>query len=306
MWRFLRAAVVRPRSLGLAAIALPTLRLSSAPVDLSSSIDSRNPFERIGDDLDRTLRDTVDTGGVEGSVRRRPPRKSTKGETMSLAVLSANVSVYLLWWIPNPRFQQFMLNYFTTSYEQMTSRGLGGALTTVSSAFSHMQLWHLGANMLALASFLPRCVDGRSTRQTPKLTEAGLAAMYLTAGVLSSIGSNLFSQFVGSNARGLGASGALFGVLAYYTASYPDSRVLLMFIIDMSARDALLVGSVINAGLMASTWRAARTGTRGTAVDGAAHLVGTVVGLCWYYWKQSEWEPPSASSPARRVLRNED
>lgn len=34
---------------------------------------------------------------------------------------------------------------------------------------------------------------------------------------------------------GLGASGSLFAVISYYTLSYPDARLLFMFVVDVNA-----------------------------------------------------------------------
>lgn len=67
--------------------------------------------------------------------------------------------------------------------------------------FSHMHLWHVGLNMVALMSFVPRCIDGPSSKRAPKLSPGEFWAMYLTSGVASSIASNLFSRFIDSGAR---------------------------------------------------------------------------------------------------------
>ena len=58
---------------------------------------------------------------------------------------------------------------------------------------------------------------------------------YLASGVLSGLASTLFSIALRSPQRSLGASGALFSVLGYYTLSHPDNRVVIMFIFDMTA-----------------------------------------------------------------------
>ena len=55
--------------------------------------------------------------------------------------------------------------------------------------------------MMALVSFLPRCIDGRSTKQAPKLSVNEFWAMYLVSGVASSVASNLFSHFIRSDSR---------------------------------------------------------------------------------------------------------
>jgi membrane associated rhomboid family serine protease len=104
----------------------------------------------------------------------------------------------------------------------------------------------------------------------------------------------------------LGASGALFGVLAYYSASYPDSQLLLMFVIQVSARDAMLGATVVNGLLMLSHWNAARRGTRGIMIDGASHLVGTIVGYAWFLWAQSQWRPRTAAPRYVQRFRDDE
>jgi hypothetical protein len=155
---------------------------------------------------------------------KRPPRPPSTGDILSVSLLASNAAVYFMWWAPWPRFNQFMLDTFTTSYNQMTREGVRGALTTLTAAFSHTQLWHIGCNMLTLMSFVPRCVDGRHTRSTPKLSLNEFVQMYgvtlyalswelecishpsllpfrvryLTTSVASSIGSNLFAKYNGT------------------------------------------------------------------------------------------------------------
>lgn len=45
----------------------------------------------------------------------------------------------------------------------------------------------------------------------------------------------LIPRYLHTTCSSLGASGSLFAVLSYYTLSYPDSRILFLFFIDMDA-----------------------------------------------------------------------
>jgi len=152
------------------------------------------------------------------------------------------------------------------------------------STYSHSSFLHLAANMMGLWSFSPRLMAWRaSSQQAPRLTPSEFLALYTGAGVSASLASNLFMRSLGQPRPALGASGAIFAVLTYYSLSLPDSRVLFLFVFNMSSLDALLGATAVNALLCAQEVRAARLGRAGPLFDGMAHLAGSAVGAAAYY-----------------------
>ena len=55
------------------------------------------------------------------------------------------------------------------------------------------------------------------------------------SGVGAGLASTAFHVAIRSPQRALGASGALFAVVGYYTMTHPDARVLILFLFDMTA-----------------------------------------------------------------------
>lgn len=125
-----------------------------------------------------------------------------------------------------------MRHWFTTSAVHLL-RGPHGIITSLTSSFSHREIWHLGMNMIALVSFGPRLIDGRSSVQAvserkqqmppdtplspfgnsaqttahphsrvspmqPKLNTAEFLSFYVASGWLSGMASNMFSAAVRS------------------------------------------------------------------------------------------------------------
>ncbi len=80
--------------------------------------------------------------------------------------------------------------------------------------FLHESLMHLGFNMFALGSFMPSLLRVWSAKR--------VWALYFASGLA---GAAAYLPFMGSNGSMLGASGAVFGVLAAFTAFTPSGAV---------------------------------------------------------------------------------
>lgn len=99
--------------------------------------------------------------------------------------------------------------------------------------FLHESLMHLGFNMFALGSFMPPLLRVWTAKR--------VWALYFASGLA---GAAAYLPFMGGNSSMLGASGAVFGVLAAFSAVYPKAPLSLMFIpVPVQAR--YLVGGMV-------------------------------------------------------------
>ena len=191
---------------------------------------------------------------------RRPARwastlhvaSGSEGSLTAARAALLNAAVYLAWQVPaaRPTMEAWFVSHSATR-EPGPSLTPRNALRALLCSFSHSHLLHLGFNMVALLSFSPRLMEGAESAASPKLSPAEYWALYGASGAASSLASSAFSARWGTGAGGLGASGFAFAVLTYYTLCFPDARVLLMFVFNLSAAQALGLASAVNVGLVA-------------------------------------------------------
>ena len=209
------------------------------------------------------------SGSSSSAPVQRPPSGAGSGfhvhvvapEGMRTAfqLFFPNLLVYLAWQARSPRIQDVMHAWFMTAGGSRSGTlSLANTARSLLSSYSHSSILHLGANMVGLFSFAPRCMDGREAPRTPKLSRGEFLAMYTAAGVLGGLGSGMFSARLGTGRPGLGASGSIFAVLSYAVLCYPDSRVLLFFVFEMSAETALTAATALNLYLSGKEYLAAR------------------------------------------------
>lgn len=91
-----------------------------------------------------------------------------------------------------------------------------GAFSTLSSVFMHADFLHLFGNMIFLWSFGRRVEDACGSWR--------FFLFYLTAGVLANLGSVLFNPAL-DTLPGIGASGAIAGVMGAYLLLFPGAKV---------------------------------------------------------------------------------
>ncbi|RKP01811.1 hypothetical protein CXG81DRAFT_11500, partial [Caulochytrium protostelioides] len=193
------------------------------------------------------------------------------GANATWALVGINVAVFALWCVPRlgPRMARHGLH----------DPRSGLAHTLLTSAFSHSSFMHLAFNMAALVSFAPLCQQ----LAFPGSPESFLA-LYLSAAVSSSLASHLasvlgFRQLV---LPSLGASGALWALLALFWQLAPHAPVGIMFIphLRFEAGDLIpfLVGADV-AGLFFG-W---------TYFDHVAHLGGMVTGYWYAHYGRTAW-----------------
>src|SRR5262245_55150884 len=111
-------------------------------------------------------------------------------------------------------------------YEELVSRyghvpAAPGFSSLFTSMFMHANLTHLGGNMLFLWIF--------GDNVEARLGSLGYLAAYLATGIAGGIVDALLRE--GSAIPGIGASGAISGVLGMYFIGFPKNRVkVLMFV----------------------------------------------------------------------------
>lgn len=144
--------------------------------------------------------------------------------------------------------------------------------TIVTGIFAHGGFFHLFVNGLVLF-FIGSVLERRIGRNR-------FVYLFLTAGILSSIA----QVFVIPNETwvGLGASGAIFGVLGALTALAPRMPIFLFFILPMPLWMLTLVYGSFEAVM-------ALTGAGGN-VGHMAHFTGLIIGLVYGYKLRIEME----------------
>ncbi|KAI9310802.1 hypothetical protein BX666DRAFT_2002830 [Dichotomocladium elegans] len=197
----------------------------------------------------------------------------SEAERTIWGLVGMNVLVFGCWQIP--RLMPFMTRWFLHDPSVK-----GRSVTLLTSVFSHQEIFHLSLNMVGLYSFGMVVHEHMGREQ--------FLASYLATG----IGANVLSHVLSIASRrfrpimpSLGASGAIYGLLASTAVLYPNSSVSLIFLpfipIKMGYALPALMGFDV-AGIMLG-WR---------QFDHYAHLAGACLGLSYMsYGEQWLWRP---------------
>lgn len=143
--------------------------------------------------------------GDDNSRRRTLP-------VVTYALIAVNVLVFVLFELPNPNLAEFITQWGTVPAEIMAGRGL---ITLITSMFLHGGWAHLLGNMLFLWIFGDNVEDA--------FGHGLYTAFYFVAGLAASMAQVLLSPT--STIPGVGASGAISGVLAAYIVMFGSNRV---------------------------------------------------------------------------------
>jgi membrane associated rhomboid family serine protease len=154
------------------------------------------------------------------------------------AILLINATAYLLKWFSIGGYV-FMYGAFIPSRTYELWRFL-------SYAFVHYDFMHLLLNMLMFWMF------GAEVCKT--LGEKNFSALYLISAVFAGLFSMPFYSFgiMENNSHIIGASGALFGVMAAYAFLFPERTILMFFIIPMRIKYAIWIFIAIDLFMMKS------------------------------------------------------
>jgi rhomboid family protein len=182
---------------------------------------------------------------------------------MTGALVALNVAVFALWHTVgrSPEWQAWLAASFLVSVGSMRR-----PWTLLLAEFSHIDPAHLLFNMVALWSF------GRAIEMA--LGPRRLLSLYVTGGVLASLGYVAYGLAVHSDVPALGASGAVSAIAVVFAGMFPRARLYLNFFIPLPA--AVAVGLFLLLDLFGVL------NPRGDMIAHAAHLGGAAYGF--FYW----------------------
>lgn len=193
-----------------------------------------------------------------------------KASRIVRTIIILNVVVFAMWFgcVYVPGGVKFMTENFLVSWTSLSS---GRWWTLLTSAFSHNMLFHIVINMFVLRGF--------GTVMSLELGKKRFILFYLLAGMSGSFLHSFVSAFWMDQPGlpALGASGAIAGIISYFSLLFPEEKILLLGIIPVRAMwgAIILVGFDVW-GLMEQT----RGG--GTLIGHGAHLGGAAIGICWF------------------------
>ncbi|MCZ7646283.1 MAG: rhomboid family intramembrane serine protease [Planctomycetota bacterium] len=176
-------------------------------------------------------------------------------------LIALNVLVFILWLAARDSFSvlSFMVEHFMVSRDALVDRYFVHTLFT--SAFSHMEPFHLLFNMWCLWMFGPELevIYGRRN--------------YLMLYLLCGAAASLAHVALAANPA-LGASGAVVGIMIVTAILFPDRQILIFFVIPMTMRLAAILLIVVEVlGLVREP----------DGIAHGAHLGGAAMGAL--FWK---------------------
>ena len=161
-----------------------------------------------------------------------------------------------------------MMENFLVSWELLSE---GRFWTLITSAFSHNAVFHIVINMFVLRGF--------GTIMSEEMGTKKFVLFYLLAGMGGSLVHSLVSNFWMHEPAlpALGASGAIAGIILYFSFLFPEEKILLLGLIPVRA----MWGAVILVGF--DVWGLLeQTRGGGSLIGHGAHLGGAAIGICWF------------------------
>ncbi|WRT67449.1 uncharacterized protein IL334_004420 [Kwoniella shivajii] len=189
--------------------------------------------------------------------------------TLVYGLIGINGGVFLLWQYAlssaqrfrDPTLFKFLQQNFILNEVNVFS---GRVWTLVTSAFSHMSGTHIFVNCLGLYFLAPAAAG--------LMGSSAFLGLYLGAGVFSSLTSLTYHRLKKDRWWGSeGASGAIYACLSFYGAMFPQSTVLMFFVVPMPVWVAI-------SGIFAWDFYGALFRPN-SGTDSAGHLGGIVYGL---------------------------
>lgn len=182
-------------------------------------------------------------------------------------IIAANFAVFLAWRIPP------LWRILNTHFVQCP--GDPRVFSLLGSVFSHHTFWHFAANMLTLFFI--------GTSLCEQIGRGNFLSLYISSGALASFTSlavNVFTQRF--HVFGLGASGAVFGVLGGFAVINPDSELYFVLLPLFSLKAATIATAM-------GVWEFTALIFGWTMwMDHAAHLGGLLAGAGLAAWLKEE------------------
>lgn len=179
-------------------------------------------------------------------------------------MIGVNCVIFGLWQIKyqSSTLYRILNDYFLMDRSSLTRKTYW---SMIGSTFSHQEFFHLLINMGCFYSF--------ATTMIRLMGVADFTSLYLISGCVGSLASMIFSFATKRYGCSLGASAAISGVFAAFTAMFPTASVaFFVFPIPGGAQTALALFTAYNLAGMVLRW---------STFDFAAHLGGTLVGFIW-------------------------
>lgn len=191
-----------------------------------------------------------------------------------MTIIGTNVGVFALWRLWPPAWRLLNRYFITvTAYPR--------PLSLVGNVFSHQTVRHLAANMFVL------WVMG--TKVHDDIGRGNFLALYLGSGVFASFTSIFFHIMRGNlMVTGLGASGAISGLVATLCLLHADEKFTIFFLPAEWQETFSAKGSVFLAGIVAVEVLSMLSPVKAVRMDHIAHLGGFFAGAVWTWWYKSK------------------
>ncbi len=192
-------------------------------------------------------------------------------------------AAYALVWINIIAFIiQFISQGFTSSFMLVSHDVFTRPWILLTSMFLHHDPYHLFFNMYALMLFGPLLEQRIGTRR--------FLILYFVSGILASFVSSFFYEF------GLGASGAIMGILGMLIVLMPDLQLLLFFVVPMPLWIAGIAYAALDVlGILFPA-----------GIGNIAHLVGMATGLGYGFFLRKEKTKFYRKFTSKKHLDKED
>lgn len=155
---------------------------------------------------------------------------------MTFLLIIVNSLVFMAWQAPEyyqaqtlGQLQPYVDKIWTFGYRGVFMREPQsiGAFTTFTSMFMHADFWHLFGNMIFLWTFGRRVEDACGAWR--------YLLYYLVAGMIANVGAELLNP-AQVDIPGIGASGAIAGVMGAYLLLFPNAQVDCLWVIGSILR----------------------------------------------------------------------
>jgi len=187
-------------------------------------------------------------------------------------IIIINVAVFLIQGLLDPVLMNQSIKYLGLTPAMVLQEGCVWQI--VSYMFLHGNFMHLFFNMYALLMFGIPIEQTWGSKQFLKY--------YFFTGIGAGITIFVINYFVVGGVAAyiptIGASGAIFGILLAFGVLFPDSQILIFFVLPLKAKYLVVLYGVFTMGALISTGGAG-------AVSHAGHLGGLIFGLAWFLYQ---------------------